>query len=68
MRFLRLIPAVVVLFFTGAAYSQEWSEYVNRENFFTVNFPGEPTMTQVPYKTAKGTNLTARVFTASTRA
>jgi hypothetical protein len=65
MRFLRLIPAVVVLFFTGAAYSQEWSEYVNRENFFTVNFPGEPTMTQAPYKTAKGTNLTARIFTAN---
>ncbi len=65
MRFLRLIPAVVVLLFTGAAYSQEWSEYVNRENFFTVNFPGEPTMTQGPYKTAKGTNLQARVFIAN---
>jgi len=39
MRFLRLIPAVVVLFFTGAAYSQEWSEYVNRENFFHRQFP-----------------------------
>ncbi len=64
MRFVSLIPAVLALFFANAACAQEWDEYVNRENFFTVNFPGEPTMQQVPYSTAKGTKLTARVFTA----
>jgi len=64
MRFVSLIPAVLALFFANAACAQEWDEYVNRENFFTVNFPGEPTMQEVPYMTAKGTKLTARVFTA----
>ncbi len=65
MRFLSLVPAVVALFISGAAYSQEWSEYVNREDFFTVNFPGEPAMAQAQFKTGKGTTLNAHVYTAN---
>jgi len=64
MRSLSLVPAVLALFFSTAAYSQVWSEWADRENRFTVNFPGDPGKKEVPYKTAKGTNLTARVFTA----
>ena len=64
MRFVRLIPALAALFFSGAAYAQNWDSYANRENFFSVNLPAEPVVTEAPYKTAKGTNLTARVFTA----
>ena len=64
MRLARLIPAVAVLFISGAAYAQTWDGYANRENFFSVNLPGEPTTTEMPYKTVKGTNLTASVFTA----
>ena len=64
MRLARLIPVVAALFISGAAYAQTWDGYVNRENFFTVNLPGDPAMNEMPYKTVKGTNLTARVFTA----
>lgn len=64
MRFLGLIPAVLALFFSATAQAQVWSEWADRENRFTVNFPGDPAKTEMPYKTAKGTNLTARVFTA----
>jgi len=53
------------LFISGAAYAQARDAYVNRDNFFTVNFPSEPTVTETPYKTVKGTNLTARVFKAA---
>src|SRR6185295_3614275 len=63
MRF-AVIPAVALLLLSTAASAQEWDVYSNRDNFFSVNLPGQPTMTQVPYKTTKGTNLTARVFTA----
>jgi len=65
MRFLSLIPALVVVAFTTAASAQAWEEYENRENFFAVNLPGPPTMTQMQYTTAKGTKLNARVFTAN---
>ena len=64
MRSIGLIPAVVALFLSGAAYGQAWSEYENRQEFFSVNFPGDPAVAQAPYRTPKGTSLTARVFTA----
>jgi hypothetical protein len=64
MRLVSLIPALAVLFFSGTSWAQSWDIYVNRENFFSVNLPGDPAMTEAPYKTAKGTNLTARVFSA----
>jgi len=63
MRFVSLFPAVAVLFLSGAACAQSWDVYSNQENFFSANFPGTPTVTEAPYKTLKGTPLTARVFT-----
>jgi hypothetical protein len=65
MRAVSLIPAILAVFLSSAASAQVWEEYVNRENFFQVNFPGEPTVTEAPYRTVKGTNLTAHVFTAT---
>jgi hypothetical protein len=65
MRNLGIIPAIMALFVSSAASAQAWEEYVNRDNFFQINLPGEPTMAEVPYKTVKGTDLTARVFTAT---
>jgi len=65
MRAVSLIPAIVALFLSSAASAQVWEEYVNRDEFFQVNFPGEPTVTEAPYRTVKGTNLTAKIFTAS---
>jgi hypothetical protein len=49
----------------SGAYAQVWDSYVNRENFFSVNLPNEPTATEAPYKTAKGTALTARTFAST---
>ena len=61
---LSLVPAVAAIFLSTAAFAQTWDSYSNRESFFSINFPGDPTVTQAPYKTLKGTMLTARVFTA----
>jgi len=65
MRFLSIVPGIVALFLSSAASAQAWEEYVNRDNFFQINMPGEPAMTEVPYKTVKGTDLKARIFTAA---
>ena len=64
MRLISLIPALVALFMSGSASAQAWEEYVNRTDFFTVNFPGDPTVQEITYKTAKGTSLPAHVYTA----
>jgi hypothetical protein len=60
-----LIPAAFALLVGAAAHAQAWDVYVNRENFFSLNLPGEPKQTTSPYRTAKGTNLTARKFSAT---
>src|SRR5712691_12171930 len=65
MRSVSLRFAALALVVSSAANAQDWGEYSNRENFFTVNFPGDPVEKDVPYKTAKGTNLTAHVYTAT---
>ena len=65
MRAVSLLPAIVAAFLSSAASAQVWEEYVNRENYFQVNFPGEPTVQEIQYKTVKGTTLPARVFTAT---
>ena len=64
MRIIKLVPVIAALFFSSAALAQDWGEYVNRYNFFSVNLPDDPAATDAPYKTAKGTNLTAHIFTA----
>jgi hypothetical protein len=64
MRLVRLLPAVLAVLISGHAYAQGWDEYSNREDFFSVNFPGDPTRQDFQYKTAKGTTLPAHVYTA----
>jgi hypothetical protein len=64
MRFVSLIPAAVALFVGGAAYAQVWDIFTSREDFFAVNLPGEPKVTTIQYKTAKGTTLPAKSFEA----
>jgi hypothetical protein len=59
------LPAVAAAFVSAAAWAQAWDVYVDRENFFSVNLPRTPTASEMPYRTSKGTNLTARVFTAT---
>lgn len=65
MRAVCFIPAIVAAFLSTAVSAQVWEEFVSREDFFQVNFPGEPTVNQIQYKTVKGTMLPAKVFTAS---
>ncbi len=65
MRLFKLLPAFAAVLVSSTALAQAvWSEYVNRENFFTVNMPGEPKIDDIAYKTEKGTMLPAHVFTA----
>ena len=64
MRIVGLVTAVVALFVSGAAFAQDWGEYVNREDFLQINLPDDPTITSQPYKTVKGTDLTAHIYTA----
>jgi hypothetical protein len=65
MRFGVAVSAFSALIFAASAWAQAWDVYTNREDFFTVNLPGTPKVAEAPYRTAKGTALNARVFTAT---
>ncbi len=67
MRFVSLVLAAAALFVSGAANAQTWEEYANREHFFSANFPGEPTRQDFTYRTAKGTQLPAHIYSAEDR-
>jgi hypothetical protein len=64
MRFVSLVAAGLALLVSSAAQAQLFQEWPSRDDRFVVNFPGEPTRTEMPYKTEKGTTLTAHVYTA----
>ena len=66
MRLTSFIPAAMAaMFMTGPAFAQaQWSEFVDRQEHFTINLPGDPKIESITYKTGKGTSLPAKVFTA----
>ena len=64
MRFVRFIPAVLVLIFSGSSLALEWSEYVNMEERFAVNFPAAPAMEEGSFRSQSGAVLPTRIFTA----
>ena len=65
MRFASFLAAALALAIAGPASAQSWEEYTNREDHFTVNFPGEPAVEKITYKTEKGTSLPGNVYTAN---
>jgi hypothetical protein len=64
MRFSTLVAAALLLSFSVPASAQEWIEYVSKEDRFTANFPGQPTVTQRTYTSQYGAELPARVYSA----
>jgi hypothetical protein len=65
MRLSPLVPAALILFISGPAAAQGWSEYTSREDFFIVNFPAEPTVRRIDYPTEFGITLPARVYSVA---
>ena len=65
MNALKLIPAALLFFYASAASAQNWFEYVNTEDLFTVNFPAEPTLTEAPYISEYGSPFIAKKYSAT---
>src|SRR5437870_13431595 len=65
MRLTPLVSAAVVLSMSGTSFAQEWIEFANREDRFTCNFPSPPKVMQITYRSERGADLPARVYSAS---
>ena len=64
MRLMPLISAAVVLSISGPVFAQEWIEFASREDRFTCNFPVQPKISQITYRSERGADLPARVYSA----
>ena len=66
LRLAWLAAAVSVHVLAAApARAQEWGQYLGFEDAFSVNFPGEPDISQTTYATQYGVTLPARVYAAA---
>lgn len=54
--------AVALLIVPAAAFAQGWSEYVDRTDRFSVNFPGQPQIRETTYQPQRGPLLKARIY------
>jgi len=62
MRLIPLVAAAITLLTSGPCFAQDWIEYANRADFFSVNFPGEPKVRDITYRTEYSLTLPARVY------
>jgi hypothetical protein len=49
MRLMLLMSSALVLAMSGTSFAQEWTEFVSREDRFTITFPGQPTVTETTW-------------------
>lgn len=63
MRRHRLVAAIV-LSISGPAYAQDWTEFVSRDDRFSINFPGAPQVRESTYRSQFGADLPARIYSA----
>lgn len=59
-----LLAMAFVVSLSGSVSAQEWSLYVNEQDGFKINFPGEPTVTATTWVSEQGYALPANVYTA----
>ncbi len=65
MRTSALLSAVLMLSLSESALAQEWVEYINREDGFRVDFPGQPRVQDTTWTSEYGYTLPARVYSAN---
>jgi hypothetical protein len=62
MRLMSLAAAVCSVFLSASSLAQGWIEYASRADLFTINFPAEPTVKDITYRTQYSIALPARVY------
>src|SRR5882672_2056943 len=65
MRFIRVVPALLLLT-SGPAFAQESIiDYVSKQDYFSINFPGQPKVEDTTFADEYRITLPARVYTAT---
>jgi hypothetical protein len=67
MRLIPIIAAGLSVLLSWPAFAQEFIEYSNQKDFFSITLPGEPTVREITYETEFDIKLPARVYTYESR-
>ena len=62
---MRVIALGIAMFLLPLAASAQWRQYVNQEEFFSANFPGEPEVRELSYASEYGATLPAKVYSVT---
>ena len=65
MRIAGATSLALALVLPGVAFAQEWAEYTNRADRFSINFPGEPRIEEIEYQPLEGPTVPARIYSAN---
>ena len=57
-----LISSVFTVLLSATAGAQAWREYENRQEGFSINFPGDPKIEPRPYTTASGAMVPSKLY------
>lgn len=57
-----IIAAVFSLLIAVPSFAQEWTTFTSRADFFAVNFPGEPKVQDITYRTEYSIDLPGHVY------
>jgi len=62
---MRILTTLIgsIIFFSGTVFAQDWAEFVDRAEYFSINFPGKPEVTEIDYASEYGVTLPAKVYT-----
>jgi hypothetical protein len=65
MRVTPLLSSILVVALSGTAFAQEWEEFLSKDERFTCNFPGTPTITETTWTSQFGAILPARIYSGT---
>ena len=66
MRLMPLVSATLALAVSAPLlFAQEWIEFASREDRFTCNFPTQPKITEITFRSQHEADLPARVYSAT---
>lgn len=62
---LTVMSSVLVLALSSNAFAQEWEEFFSKDERFSCNFPGKPTVTETTWTSQFGAILPARIYSGT---
>jgi hypothetical protein len=65
MRSVAFVSVALVLGMLTPVAAQDWDEFISREERFSCNFPGKPTITETTWTSQFGAILPARIYSGT---